>query len=284
MKPALRKLLKWPLRAVLRSRSISPKVAFELRRDHYADLQITIPLSHGMACPVRREDYLHSFTEIFLTAEYGDFLKHIPLPRRWLDLGCHAGYFSTFLAWQWRKLGSDSFRALLSDADPRVAQDVEYLINLNKLQAQFTFLPGLIASGSGTMEFALRDGMGSSTDLRTAADSVAAVPILSQETMLAKLAPPIDLLKLDIEGAEFALIEHYPQVLAAARALVVEWHSWDSTGTAEARLTDELAKRGFEFTAVLQPRKHHLIEGKPLSTGCHLYKNLEPAARAAQVI
>jgi FkbM family methyltransferase len=271
----LRKLLKWPLRAALRSDWLRPKVAYELRQAGYADLQVMIPLSHGMSVPIRREDFVHSFTEIFLTREYGDFLQHIPLPRRWIDLGCHAGYFSTLLAWEWRKRGSDDFRALLVDADPRVAKDIRALSKLNGLEGQFEFAAGMIAEGSGQAGFALREGMGSSTDLRTRADAVTAVPILGPEELLRKLPPPIDLLKIDIEGAEFCFLEHYGKVLSAAQHVMAEWHSWDAEGAGEGRMLDEMGKRGFSFAATLQPRKLHSIEGRALSTGCHLYKNLE---------
>jgi FkbM family methyltransferase len=276
----LRKLLKWPLRAALRSSWLRPKIAFELRRAGYADLEVTIPLSHGMAVPIRREDFVHSFTEIFLAHEYGDFLERMPLPRRWLDLGCHAGFFSTLLAWEWRKRGSEDFRAFLVDADPRVAADIAHLVKLNRLDRQFEFAAGLIGEGTGQAEFALRDGMGSSTDLRTRADAVQQVPILGPAEMREKLPPPIDLVKLDIEGAEFCFIEHYAEVLSAAAHVVAEWHSWDSHGAGEGQMIDAMAKRGLVFVAALQPRKLHSIQGKPLSTGCHLYKNLERTCAA----
>lgn len=271
----LRKLLKWPLRAALRSAWLRPKIAFELRRASYADLEVAIPLSHGMAVPIRREDFVHSFTEIFLAGEYGDFLERIPLPRRWLDLGCHAGYFSTLLAWEWRKRGSEDFRALLIDADPRVAPDIAHLVEMNRLENQFECVTGVVGGGTGHAEFALRDGMGSSIDLRTRADAVQRVPILAPAEMLGRLPPPIDLIKLDIEGAEFCFLEHYAEVLSAAAYVVAEWHSWDSDGKGEGQMTDAMAKRGFAFVAALQSRKLHSIQGKPLSTGCHLYKNLE---------
>src|SRR5688572_24879872 len=164
---ALRKLLKWPLRAALRLPAIRKRIAYELRRDYFDDLQVFIPLGHGIKCPIRRDEYVHSFSEIFLANEYGDFLDYIPLPRRWIDLGCHAGYFSAFLAWHSRRNNTDDFTALLVDADPRVKADVEFLARVNKLERRFTFLPGLIQAGAGEKPFGLRPGMTSSSELKT---------------------------------------------------------------------------------------------------------------------
>jgi FkbM family methyltransferase len=267
----LRKLLKWPLRAAVRNPWLRGKIEWELRNGNHGELPVVVPLSHGMSCPIRRAGYVHSFSEVFLNGEYGEFPRQVPLPKRWLDIGCHAGYFSAYLAWRCKRNGADDFSALLIDADPRVEADIEYLIQVNQLESKFKFLAGLIQDGAGSKPFGLRQVMESSSDTRLPADKVATVGIITSAAILEAFPPPYDLIKVDIEGAEFTLIEHYGDVLRQARSLLVEWHSWDIEGTGEARLCDLLGRRGFERTAVIQERKHHLVDGNSLTTGCHLY-------------
>lgn len=272
MRP-IRKLLKLPLLLALKSEWLRGKIVYELRKDFFRNLQIAVPLSHGTHCPLGRHDYIYSFSEVFVAGEYGDFLNDIPLPRRWLDLGCHAGFFSLYLAWQWRRAGSEDFQALLMDGDPRVRSDVLHLIQSNGLEKQLKFELGMIGQGSGEKAFALRDGMGSSSELGTYADSVIRVALLQQEQIASRFEPPYDLIKVDIEGAEFDLIESYPLLLQSARHILIEWHSWDAAGTGEQKIKNLLAEQGFKLERVLQPRKTHLVEGKHLTTGCHLYAN-----------
>ena len=96
---ALRKALKLPITAPLRFGFVRRRVAYELR-PWFGEMEFEIPLGEGLACPIRRWDSVHSFSEIFVTNEYGAFLQEAPLPLRWLDVGCHVGYFTLYLAWK----------------------------------------------------------------------------------------------------------------------------------------------------------------------------------------
>lgn len=249
----------------------------ELHQRHFPGLNFCIPLSHGMVCPISRASNIHSFSEIFLANEYGDFLKRGSLPRRWIDLGCHAGFFSAYLAWQLRRRGVEEFSALLIDADPRVAPDVQHLVTVNGLEQQLHFRPGMIANEDGIKPFGLREVMRSSAEVTPGVEAVALVPVISSEQIREAFPPPYDLLKLDIEGGEYGFIEHYGAVLSESRTVVVEWHSWDDVGAGEARLTDLMGKCGFEWVETVQPRKETIEEGRPLYTGCHLYRNVAKA-------
>src|SRR5579884_4108209 len=88
---ALKRLLKLPITVPLRFGFIRRRVAYELR-PWFGDVAFEIPLTAELACPIGHWDAAHSFSEIFVTNEYGAFLDEAPLPLRWLDLGCHAGY------------------------------------------------------------------------------------------------------------------------------------------------------------------------------------------------
>jgi FkbM family methyltransferase len=269
----LRKLLKKPLLLALRNEWLRGKIVYELRKDFFRNLQIAVPLSHGMSCPLGKHDYIYSFSEIFIAEEYGGFLDSISTPRRWIDLGCHAGFFSLYLAWQLRKAGINEFSASLLDADPRVQKDVLHLIEANSLQQQFQFRPGMIGSGAGEGAFALREAMGSSADFGIHAEASAKVPFIPASEILKQFPPPYDLLKVDIEGAEFELVKHYGEILENSTHVLIEWHSWDAEASGESRLRQALEQRGFGLLQVLQERKHFKVEGRHLTAGCHLYQN-----------
>lgn len=267
----LRKLLKAPLRAALRNRWIRAKIVHELEQDYFGDLRIEAPLSGGMRCPITRGGNIHSFAEIFVEGEYAPLLKQMELPRRWLDLGCHAGFFSAWLAWHWRKAGSNDFSALLVDADPRVAADVQALIAANGLGGQFSFAPGLIGQGSGERGFGLREAMASSADLGAPAE-VRNVPVLGAKRILELFPGPYDLVKVDIEGAEAEFAGNYPEVLGQARRLVLEWHSAKPEEKTREALGEQLARHGLEFQAALQAPRTRSCGGKAQVAGCDLYR------------
>jgi hypothetical protein len=120
MEKAMRKFLKLPLTVALRTPFLRKRAVYHFLHEYFPDLELSIPLSHGFWCPIPGPDAIYSLSEIFLKDEYGSFLNEIPLPRRWMDLGCHAGYFTLYLAWQHAVAGSTGdWRALLIDADPR---------------------------------------------------------------------------------------------------------------------------------------------------------------------
>jgi hypothetical protein len=95
----------------------------------FRDLEISIPLSNGFDYPISTIDSVHSFSEIFVNNEYGSSLEKVPLPKRWIDLGCHAGYFTLHLALQHAVKGDGNWQALLVDADPRMKEIAQTTIN-----------------------------------------------------------------------------------------------------------------------------------------------------------
>jgi FkbM family methyltransferase len=277
----LSKALKFPLHLALGKKSFRQKLVYELRRKYFADLQFQVPLTADLSCPILQERFAWSFSEIFLNSEYGSFLKETGLPRRWLDIGCHAGFFSVYLAWQHRIERSERFEALLIDADPRVEPDVTALITATDLRKHFRFKLGAIGAGAGSVEFALRGGMASSAaGIESENVTKVAVPILSPEEIARLFPGSYDLIKIDVEGAEDAFIERYQQVYRRCGFLMLEWHSWDTEGTASVRIQHALKEEGFDLTEQIQSLKTHKVDERVLTTGCHLYRNLKLTAPA----
>jgi FkbM family methyltransferase len=269
----IRKLLKLPITLPLRFGFIRRRVAYELR-PWFGDVKFEIPLTAGLACPIGHWDSVHSFSEIFVTNEYGTFLDEEPLPLRWLDLGCHAGYFTLYLAWKNALAGrAKDWRALLIDADPRMEPLVSWTLKRNGLGPNGIFKLGMIGEGSGEREFALRPGMGSSSDVAGApVESVCRVRCITAEEIIKSFPPPYDLIKIDIEGAEYDFARSYPDLCRESGYLLVEWHSPDREGKREAELRELCARNGFEHVKEVRAKREIDLDGAWNSSGIQLYR------------
>jgi FkbM family methyltransferase len=270
----IRKLLKLPLTLPLQISFVRRRVAFELKYRWFRDLEIAIPLSNGFYCPISVIDSVHSFSEIFVNNEYGSFLQKMPLPKRWIDLGCHAGYFTLYLAWRNAVNGRCDWRALLIDADPRMKEITDATIRLNGLEPYCVLLWGLISKERGEREFALRAGMGSSGDLSVGdASEVRRVRSIPPEEMMTLFAPPYDLVKVDIEGAEYDFLEGYSKVYSNTSWILIEWHSSDRDGSGQERVMRVLEAQGFHLMGTVRGKRECELDGRWFSSGVQLYRS-----------
>jgi FkbM family methyltransferase len=271
--PAIRRLLKLPITAPLKFGFIRRRVAYELR-PWFGELEFEIPLTKDMACPIGQWDSAHSFSEIFVANEYGAFFDEAPLPRRWLDIGCHTGYFTLYLAWRNALAGrARDWSALMIDADPRMEPLVSWTLRRNGIDGNGTFKLGMIGAGSGTGAFALRPGMISSSNVAGApADAVCRVPWITAEEIAKAFPPPYDLIKIDIEGAEYDFAGSYSDLCRQASYLLVEWHSPDREGRREPELRELCARNGFEYVKEIREKREACMDGVWNSSGVQLYR------------
>jgi FkbM family methyltransferase len=253
---AVRTLIKSPLLGLLAWPAFRRRAIFELRQRYYGELANGISLGHGLQCPLLLPDAWSSFAEVFVHGEYAAAFDRLPLPSRWVDLGCHAGYFSLYVAWK-RALAGESGpgTALLVDADSRLPPAVATLLEQNGLTDCFQFVHALVASGDGARDFRERGHMASSLAMPGVEDGrLTRVPILTAADLICRFPPPYDLLKVDIEGGEYEFLRSYGDVLDAARALLIEWHaSDDAAAHARASVCEELERRGFTAMRELGP-------------------------------
>jgi len=242
----------WP--TLLASRGLRRRLAWQLKFNYPDELDNRVPIGEGLSIPLFDTELSASFDEIFLSGEYKPMLETMPLPRRWIDLGCYAGYFSLWLEWQLHRAGfMNQSNALLVDANAAIAPKVERLIKLNNLESSWKFCRSAVAKGDGMCEYIQRPYMASS--LHSVDDSPGekvAVPIFTDDNFTGAFAGSYDLLKVDIEGAEFDLLQYYPTLASRARWLCLEWHSWAGS---ESQI-HELAKAlGFTLIRELQPAR-----------------------------
>lgn len=73
------------------------------------------------------------------------------------------------------------------------------------------------------------------------------VPVICEEAIMQWVTQPMDLLKVDIEGAEFDLVQSYRSLLGVPKWLVLEWHTVPGIENPRALLLHELETMGFRL-------------------------------------
>ncbi len=256
------------------------EAAFVIKHNYFSDLHLALPVGSGYQCPVDDSEALFSFSEIFLEQAYAEAFRYIAYPKRWLDLGCHRGYFSLYLLSHMGEECAKHAKALLIDADPRSRAWIEKFISLNGLERHISYHLGLVSDQEHAFQrFACRQGMLSSANASLGpVQEWVRVPRLDPAIIFQKLAPPYDLIKVDIEGAEEAFIDYFGPVLEASQALLLEWHQPLVAGQVldlealEEKLFKKLASHGFYLQAVLQAPRLVCLQDLKVYTGLGLWR------------
>lgn len=240
-------------RALLSPSWFRRRILFELSQRFYPEIRHRVPVGKGLSATVTHPDHWHSFEEVFFTDEYRSLWNHIQPPGRFLDLGCHAGYFTLLVYLERVSQGLSLPQALLIDGDARSEIAVEYLRKVNKWESDtIQFLHGAIAgSQTNTVSFVERDCMSSGLDrLSSRKGQIRLLPVLHEAELLDRFPPPYDLIKVDIEGSEFELLRDYPNLMRSTSALLLEWHSWHQGGGGMSQLIEMASQLGFESNPI----------------------------------
>lgn len=237
------------MRALLSPRLLRGRIAFEIRSRYFEDLDIVVPLSPNVSCPIPFGEAWSSFYEIFLQQEYAQVFQRMPLPTRWLDVGCHAGFFTADIVARRDRAGlSSEWEALLVDGDGRSRSAVERFAAFNHVEERLRFVQGVISARQEPQVFVERAYMDSGlAELNSAPGTLRRVSVLTAEEILARFPPPYDLIKLDIEGAERDFLLGYRPLLAATRFLLIEWHHWAGGGITADQTRELLAESGLRL-------------------------------------
>lgn len=265
--------LRWPVKWLLRVSAFRTRFVFELVQNHYAALQVSVPIGNGMKCPFSTLEHWVSYENVFVEREYDELLDAMPLPTRWIDLGCHAGHFSLLLAQRHAKAGTlDGWTALLVDADARTIPAVELLISCNGWEdGRVKFLRGAIAEGGSEVNFHAGPYMTSSMYVGTKASEV--VRRVSEEEVEAALPPPCDLIKVDIEGGEYPFLRAYQRLIRGASWLLLEWHSWQPGGGGRGQIVSMAEELGFRLVGERHAERAVPLSGGEGMAGLLLFKN-----------
>lgn len=159
-------------------------------------------------------------------------------PLRVLDVGAHAGLFS---AWMLARYGDVSVVALEPDPHNRAA--LARTIRANPAAGRWTVIAAAAGTAEGTVAFVAGRGALSRV-ARPEESCTLEVPVVD---VLPHMAGA-DLVKLDIEGGEWAVLADPRLAEARPAAIVLEWHSVPECPSVnpKGRAVDALRALGYE--------------------------------------
>ena len=228
-----------------------------------------MPLGNDYWAHLLESDAYDSFSEIFIQQEYLDYLPEKP-PLRILDLGAHYGYFSL---WIQSIHPENDVHSLLIEPSPNCSRSLQNLIKQKSLKNRFLFLPRAIGNAKrSTTSFYDRPHMASSCFSSSGNENLMDVSIISENEILETFAPPYDLIKCEIEGSEWEILQQYSQLLESSKHLTLEWHSWHNGGGGYQQLVDKLQAIGYDITKSSNPTPALGREGQ---VGLILARNLK---------
>ena len=230
-----------PLTALLlRARIVRPSVAFALREllgrrgvFRYRERAggMTVLVRHGSADPV-------TLGEVFHERDY-EPPAEVPLgrPRRVVDLGANVGYFGAFALARWPQA-----QVVAYEPDPSNAAVHARTIELNGLAERWELHGTAAAPVNGELRFR------ASGDALSRADEAGELIVASEDVL--PVVARADLLKLDIEGGEWAILGDPRFAMEAPPVVVMEHHPEGCPGPdPRAAALDALSRAGLTETA-----------------------------------
>jgi FkbM family methyltransferase len=223
---------------------------------------------------VSRTLYLYGDFEPVLTKLLGSLL---PPGGTFFDVGANFGYFSLFAA---RRIGPQG-RVVAFEPDPRNIQRLQTNIALNGF-SQIRVVPAAVCDKAGTASLHLasdaEDNLGTSSIVHDGPGrKTVNVPAIALDDFMTEFSGNIDVLKMDIEGAELSALRGAIKTLAARRIrhILLELHRFALTENEVATVHELLTSagyRGFAVDAGLLPGAssatpltalHHLKDPNP---------------------
>ena len=176
-----------------------------------------------------------TFEEVFLKEVYRPVVQVLGACRTMIDLGANIGLASVYLS---AHLGC---RGVCVEPNP----DTFDVLRKNLANSGMTLLQAAAWNSAASLSVACDDAHYSMATVRP--ESGGAVRGLSVPQIIARAGfQTVDLLKVDIEGAEAEIFRGDLSWLAAIRAIAIEFHG-DS-------------RRSMQFDAIMHDRKFRLIE------------------------
>lgn len=175
--------------------------------------------------------------EIFLHQTLA-FAASTPQPRI-LDCGANVGVASLFFKRRYPQARVTAF-----EADPIIADICRLNLSANNA-SDVEVVPAAVWTSQGTTEFVCEGSdSGSVASLGVMSGPTRRVPTIRLRDYLHE---PVDLLKLDIEGAELPVLEDCAGALGHVQAMAIDLHEFDPARRQTGRIFDLLDAAGFVF-------------------------------------
>ena len=205
---------------LLRFPKLRAKFIHYIKDNHFDELDVSIPIQNDYWAKLFRNDSYDSFSEIFIQNEYEGFIPDIEI-NRVIDLGAHHGFFSVWLQSTFPKR---KIKSLLVEPSVRCFPVLSELTK-RKEYDNFTFFNKCIGNPQHEENLFFDRPHMAASKYKTEDNEVAVkVLVLRPKDILNWQQPPYDLLKCDIEGAEWDLINYYNLILENTKFAIIEWH------------------------------------------------------------
>jgi FkbM family methyltransferase len=154
----------------------------------------------------------------------------------------------------------------------RCHRSLDRLAKYSKLDGRFQYLQAAVGNPKEERtQFFERPFMGGSLFSSSAEDGHYDVKTLSLSDEPSLKDQSFDLIKCDLEGAEWDFLIHYSSLLKNSKFLVMEWHSWHSGDGGFPQIEKNLTESGFQIVKSSSPQK---AVGRDGEVGLFLAKNL----------
>jgi len=169
-----------------------------------------------------------------------DFASDVPSPRI-LDCGANIGLASIYFK---RRHPLATLTAF--EADPRLASICRSNLAVNEATEQVDVKEAAVWTVEGTLEFICE---GTDSGAIASLGEPIQGPLMSVPSVRLRdwLDEPVDLLKLDVEGAELSVLEDCRDRLCNVRAMFVEVHESNAEKRKTGAMFDLLTGAGFVF-------------------------------------
>ena len=249
---------------LLKIPSIRKKVLHRIKYNYFNELNISIPLKNNYWADLMQTDSYDSFSEIFIHNEYEGFIPNIEI-KSLIDLGAHHGFFSVWLQSSLKKV---KLKTLLVEPSARCAPILTQLLQKKEYKGNFFFINKCIGNPEeDEIQFFDRPHMASSNFKTDAGELAERVSVLTERDISQWQNPPYDLLKCDIEGAEFLLLKHYSEVLLNTKFVILEWHDQKSANS----LINEF--KNLNFSIIKDSSLTQSVESSNTQSGIFLARN-----------
>jgi FkbM family methyltransferase len=163
-----------------------------------------------------------------------------------VDIGAHIGCFSVALA-----LARPRATVHAWEASPSTARWLRRNLVANGLEDRVVAHDRAVSDHRGTLHLADNSQGSALNGLTATAGTLVEVPCVPVADVLAAAGGEVQLVKIDTEGAEYALVlGSDPKVWSSVQRVVLEWH--DVPGHSWAELAEFFARAGLRVTDVEQ--------------------------------
>jgi len=168
--------------------------------------------------------------------------------KRIVDVGANVGFTVAYLAARYPGARIDAF-----EPHPKHLATLRRTISLNRLDDRVFVHPAAAGVSDGSSKL-LSAGVCSTIDAqekqREVASGLEAIEVPVVDFFSAIGSSPIDLLKIDCEGAEYDLLMDRRFAEIDARAIVMEWHATSSHPEAKHELAERLRSLNWDICEI----------------------------------